>query len=153
MRKHDLISTAFWFLFGLFIVLYAPQFNLGTAGMPGTGLMPFLAGLIVCAFALLSFIQAWLSPAGDTERIWQNIRYPKLITVVMVLIAYTFFFERLGFIICTFAMMYVLMNIVGSMKWSSSLFGALLCALVAYLVFEVWLRAQLPKGILIHLGV
>ena len=153
MRKYDLISTSFWFLIGLFIVLYAPQFDLGSARMPGTGLMPFLAGIVMCVFAAIAFVQAWGSPSVNTERIWHDIAYRKILTVLIVLIAYAAFFEWIGFIVCTFVMMYVLMNHVGSMKWFSSLFGALASALVAYLVFEIWLQAQLPKGILGNIGV
>lgn len=153
MRKYDLISTSFWFVIGLSIALYAPQFDLGTASMPGTGLMPCLAGIVMCFFAAISFVQALGSPSGNTERIWHDVAYPKILAVLIVLIAYAAFFEWIGFIVCTFVMMYVLMNFVGSMKWFPSLFGALVSALVAYFVFEIWLQAQLPKGILSNIGV
>jgi putative tricarboxylic transport membrane protein len=152
MKKHDLISSAFWFLIGLFIVLYAPEFDLGTLSMPGAGLMPFFSGIVICVFAVISFFQAWFGLPKDAEPVWHDIAYGKIIAVLAILIAYTCFFEWLGFIVCTFVMMYVLMNYVGSMKWPASFGGALISALVAYLVFEIWLQAQLPRGVLIYVG-
>ena len=147
MRRHDLISSTIWFLTGLFILLYAPQFDLGTASMPGPGLMSFLAGILICIFSALTFMEAYFNKKGKTEMLWGNIQFRKLIFVSLSLLIYTFFLDIIGFLICTFFLIFFLIYFVGSESWLKSLLGAGLTSILSYLLFDTWLKAQLPKGI------
>jgi putative tricarboxylic transport membrane protein len=148
MRRHDLISSTIWFCTGLFITLYAPQFDLGTASMPGSGFMPFLAGIFICIFSALTFLQAHFDKEGKTEKLWENIRFRKLIFVVSGLLIYTFFLDIVGFLICTFLLILFFIHFVGSENWLISIVGAVLTSILSYLLFDTWLQANLPKGIL-----
>ena len=147
MRRHDLISSTIWFFTGLFILLYAPQFDLGTASMPGPGLMSFLAGILICIFSALTFMEAYFNKKGKTEMLWGNIQFRKLIFVSLSLLIYTFFLDIIGFLICTFFLIFFLIYFVGSESWLKSILGAGLTSFLSYLLFDVWLKAQLPKGI------
>jgi len=147
MRRHDLISSTLWFCTGLFITLYAPQFDLGTASMPGSGFMPFLAGIFICIFSALTFLQAHFDKEGKTEKLWENIQFRKLIFVSLSLLIYTFFLDIVGFLICTFFLIFFLIHFVGSENWLRSVLGAVLTSILSYLLFDTWLKAQLPKGI------
>ncbi len=147
MRRHDLLSSTLWFCTGLFITLYAPQFDLGTASMPGSGFMPFLAGIFICIFSALTFIQASFKKGGETEKLWKNIQFRKLIFVVLGLLVYTFFLDIVGFLICTFLLILFFIHFVGSENWLRSILGAVLTSILSYLLFDTWLQANLPKGI------
>ncbi len=148
MRKHDLISSTVWFCTGLFIVLYAPQFDLGTASAPGTGFMPFLAGIIMCVFSAVAFGQAYLTRDRKNEKIWENVQFHKLMFVALALFIYTFFLDSVGFLVCTFLLILFLIRFVGSEKWPKSIAGAILTSALCYLLFDKWLQANLPRGIL-----
>ncbi len=148
MRRHDLISSTVWFFAGLFIMLYAPQFDLGTASAPGTGFMPFLAGILMCIFSAVTFIQAYLIHDRNSEKLWENVQFHKLIFVALALFIYTFFLDSVGFLICTFLLILFLIRFVGSEKWSKSIAGAILTSALCYLLFDKWLQANLPRGIL-----
>ena len=148
MRKHDLISSTVWFCAGLFITLYAPQFDLGTASAPGTGFMPFLAGIIMCVFSAATFGQAYFNQNRNSEKIWDGVQFHKLIFVALGLFIYTFFLDMVGFLICTFLLILFLIRFVGSEKWPKSIAGAILTSALCYLLFDKWLQANLPRGIL-----
>lgn len=148
MRRHDLISSTVWFCAGLLIILYSPQFDMGTASTPGPGFMPFLAGILMSSFSILTFLKAYLDRSGKIEKIWMNIQYPKLIFVLLVLLIYTILLERVGFIVCTFFLILFLIRFIGPQTWVTSILGAGIASILSYFLFEIWLKAQLPKGIL-----
>lgn len=148
MRRHDFISSTIWFCTGLFITLYAPQFDLGTASMPGSGFMPFLAGILMCIFSAVTFGQAYFNQDRKSEKLWENIQLQKLIFVALGLFIYTFFLDVVGFLICTFLLILFFIRFVGSENWLKSIVGAILTSILCYLLFDKWLQANLPRGIL-----
>lgn len=148
MRRHDLISSTIWFCAGLFVILYAPQFDLGTASMPGTGFMPFLAGILMCIFSAITFGQAYFNKGGTTQKLWGNIQFRKLIFVLLSLLVYTFFLDIIGFLICTFLLIFFFIHFVGSEGWLKSVIAAGLTSILSHFLFDTWLQANLPKGIL-----
>ncbi len=147
MRRHDLLSSTVWFCTGLFIMLYAPQFDLGTASEPGSGFMPFLAGILMCIFSAVTFGQAYFNQDRKSEKLWENIQLQKLIFVALGLLIYTFFLNIVGFLICTFLLILFFIRFVGSENWLKSIVGAILTSIFCYLLFDKWLQANLPRGI------
>ncbi len=148
MRRHDLISSTIFFCFGLSIALYSPHFDLGTLSSPGAGFMPFLSGLIICGFASVTFFLALFDKSARVEKIWADVHFGKLIFLNLTVIAYALLIEPLGFIICTFFLILLLMRYTGLQTWTRSVLGAVLSSVLSYLLFDIWLEVQLPKGIL-----
>ncbi len=147
MRRHDLISSTIFFCFGLFIVLFAPQFDLGVPSSPGPGFMPFLTGLIICSFSITIFFRAFFDKSTEIEKIWAGVRFGKLISLNLMLIAYAFLINPLGYIICSFFLILFLMRYIGLQNWKRSIFGGGLSSILSYLLFDTWLKVQLPTGI------
>ncbi len=147
MRRHDLISSMVLFAIGLFIIFYAPQFGLGSLSVPGPGFMPFLSGIVICGFSIITFLRAFLSKSAGVEKIWANVKLKEIILTLAMLIVYTLFLKRLGFIICTFFLILILVRLAASRSWLSSIFIGGLSSILSYLLFETLLRAQLPRGI------
>ena len=148
MRRHDLLSSTVWFCAGLFITLYAPQFDLGIASAPGPGFMPFLAGILMCVFSAITFGQAYFNRDPKSERLWENIQLQKIIFVGLGLLIYTFFLDIVGFLICTFLLILFFIRFVGSENWLKSIVGGILTSIFCYLLFDKWLQTNLPRGIL-----
>ena len=147
MKRHDLISSSIFFGFGVFILLYAPEFGLGSLPSPGSGFMPFLSGLVICGFTAITFFQALRKKSTPAEGIWDKVNFGKLIGVMLILCAYAVLLKLIGFIICTFLLILMLMRYVGFEPWFKSILGAGSSSILTYLLFETWLRAQLPRGI------
>jgi hypothetical protein len=110
--------------------------------------MPFLSGLVICFFSVITFLSAFLSKSTDVEKIWAGVKFRKLIFVILTMIVYTLLLRKMGFIISTFFLILMLGRYTGSRSWFVSILFGGLSAILSYLLFEVWLKAQLPKGIL-----
>jgi putative tricarboxylic transport membrane protein len=148
MRRYDLINSSLCFFFGLSIVLYAPEFDLGSLRAPGSGFMPFLSGLLICGFSAMTFLQSLLDKSTEVEKVWAGVRFQKLIFVVLLLLLYGVLIKPLGFIVCSFLLMLIIIHYVGSQTWLASLLVSIFSSVGSYVLFEVWLSVPLPRGIL-----
>ena len=101
--------------------VHAPRFKLGTASEPGSGLMPFVSGVVICVSSTITFIISVVNTSGSTKKVWENIHIRKLLFVFIVLLLYAFMMERIGFILCTFAMVLLLVRFVDPQSWLKSL--------------------------------
>jgi putative tricarboxylic transport membrane protein len=147
MRKYDLLSSAIWFSMGLFIVLYALQFDLGNLSEPGSGFMPFLAGVLMCIFSGITFFRAFLEKPGNIEKLWGDVKFRRVIFVILALVIFALLLEKIGFLLCTFFLIFVLIYSSKKHTLYFSLIVAGLTATLSYLLLETWLKSQLPRGI------
>jgi len=148
MRKHDLISSAIWFFVSLLILFSAPKLGFGSLSVPGSGFMPFLAGAFICLFSIATFLSALFTKGEEKVVLWGNINYFKLVTVLVLLLVYIFVIDYVGFLVGTFLLILLLMHFLGSLRWLPSLFGAFATTICCYFIFDVWLRTNLPKGVI-----
>ncbi|MBI2357630.1 MAG: tripartite tricarboxylate transporter TctB family protein, partial [Deltaproteobacteria bacterium] len=77
---------------------------------------------------------------------WGN--WGRIFLVALVMFGFTLLLEWLGFLLTTFFFIWFLLKIVERRGWAFSLAVALLVATVSYAVFDLWLKAQLPAGLL-----
>ena len=110
--------------------------------------MPFLAGLIICVFATAIFIQALLDKSSVGEKIWAHLKFRKLVFTILMLTAYAFLIKPIGFLIGTFFLILLLSRYMGYQTWVRSVLLAFSSSILSYLLFEMWLKAQLPRGII-----
>ena len=124
--------------------------KLGTLHNPGSGFIFFWVGVIFVKLSLIILIQAIgrEATAGEMKSLLSEIGWKKIIPVLLALFLYGYVFLFLGFILSTFLLLIFLFKIVEPQKWSIAIIGAILSSLSAYLVFQVWLGSQLPRGML-----
>ena len=146
MRKPDLTSGIFFLLFGIFVISYSPRFDLGTLNRPGSGFMPFLSGLLICTFSILILIQSWFKKSEVVEKVWVEVNFLKIVLAILILTVYGLLINRLGFLVSSFFLILTLMHYIGSSTWRMSLLAAFLVSAIAYLLFGIWLKVPLPKG-------
>jgi putative tricarboxylic transport membrane protein len=77
-----------------------------------------------------------------------EIRWKKWSLTLTGLLAYALLLEFLGFILCTLIFMIFLLAFVERQRWIIILLVTVLTAAASYVVFELCLKAQLPKGFL-----
>ena len=70
----------------------------------------------------------------------------KSLIVMLALLAYTLLLMPLGFLLCTALFVGFLLVVVQPQRWYVVISVAVGTAIGAYGIFEVWLKAQLPKG-------
>jgi hypothetical protein len=146
--NNDQVSAAIWLALGTIICLAALGYDLGTLASPGTGFMPFLAGLAMVLFSAIGLGYGTLRRKQGTgwKPTLRGLRWDKSLLVLTALFTYIFLLPPLGFSLCTALFIGFLLKAVKPQKWSVVVSGSILTALGAYGVFELWLKAQLPKG-------
>ncbi len=150
MKTRDIISSLFWMVLGIGIAVSGYELDLGTLQEPGSGFIFFWVGLIMIGLSLGILIGGLRKTAvpGEFKAGWSNVNWKKIVLVIAALFVYGFIFMPLGFILSTFLLLIFLFKAVEPQKWSVAIFGSLISTLTAYAVFQLWLKSQLPAGIL-----
>ena len=150
MAKGNLISGSFWFLVSVFVGFESFRLGLGTMQHPGPGFLFFWTAIFLGILSLSLLTDAWRSlktdpvGAGSPEKL--NIG--KVIFVLIGLFLYAFLLETLGFILLTFALLLFILGYLEKKGWVYSALVSLLITSASYLLFQTWLKTQLPLGIL-----
>ncbi len=150
MRNTDQSSSLFWLVVAIGIVFLSLKYGVGTFNEPGPGFITFFAGLIL---ALLSLALVLSNFRDQVDRnslwsLWSGLEFGKVLYVLLLLVAYVFLLKPVGFLISTFLLLVLLFRVKGSYRLKTVLLMSLLVTAGSYLVFEIWLKAQFPKGIL-----
>jgi putative tricarboxylic transport membrane protein len=153
MPRKNIYSSILFFLFSVYIAIESYRLGLGKLSMPGPGTFPFIAsaalGIISASLLIRTLFketsrETIADVSDDSEPInWQNI-----VLTLAAMLVYVGIFSWLGFVLSTFGIMIFLVREVGKAPWHVSLLTAASITLASYLLFEVALDAQLPKGIL-----
>ena len=150
MRYKDIFSSLFWMVIGAGLCYGGYELELGTLRDPGSGFIFFWVGLIMVGLSLSIFIRALKEKgkAGEMKLIWSEVQWKKIVSVLVALFLYGYIFQTLGFILSAALLLVFLFKAVEPQRWSVAILGAVVSSLVAYVVFQVWLGSQLPKGLL-----
>ncbi len=118
---------------------------------PGSGFLPFWLSLVLAGLSLLLILNGLRRPTGQDSRIaWPSGRGLGWIAATTVaLLAYPFLVPIIGYILSTFAFIFVLVYLLGSYRWYTSASLSLGLAVGLYLIFQAWLAMELPTGLLI----
>jgi len=144
----------FWVVIGGVVCILAFQHGLGSVRAPGPGFVAFLSGVLVGGIGIVMILSKSISMSrakGTTRGAGLGIpgvSLRRLAYTMMFLIAYAILMNPLGYIISTFLAMFGLFFNWEKKNWLWSLFFSVTTSLISYLVFEVWLHCQLPRGIL-----
>ncbi len=148
MKNNDQRSSVVWLVVGLAIAFFSQKYGLGKLSSPGPGFVPFLSGLAIAGLALVVFLRPWTGGTQDNlKHLWSGKGWPTMLKILGALVLYACFLNSLGFLLVTFLMMVYLFRVIKPMGWKMVLGGAFLTAFGSYAVFELWLQAQLPRGI------
>ena len=120
---------------------------LGSFQRPGPGLYPLLLSLILAFLVLFLLASSGLKKSVIiSENIPTSGKYPKKVFYILgSLLVYAFCFESLGFLFSTF-LFFLLLKPVVEKKWGYVIIGAFLVTFFSYLIFDILLQSQLPKG-------
>lgn len=149
MKRYDQISGLVWLFFAVYICIASFQSPLGSWRDPGPGFVPLISGIVLGGLSFLCYVRARLSKSEEARESWYpKEKWKKLISVLAALFAYAIFFEILGFLLATFLLLIFLFRGIEPQRWVVAIGGSALASFLSYAIFELWLRTQLPKGVL-----
>jgi hypothetical protein len=151
MRRKEAIGSSFWIGVGLFFCVGALRYGLFDEGVPGPGLLPSIGGIALISLGIGVLIPALKkgtkTKSAEKGFLPEKDSFRKLFLAVAALGAYGMALEYTGFLITTFLFMIFLLRFIEPQKWTVVLATSLLTAASSYLLFQFFLKVQLPKGI------
>jgi len=150
MSKADRISGSFWFIFSLIVSIESYRLGLGTLHQPGPGFLFFWTSIALGIMSLVILIRAVEKKrAREPEvSIFEKQNKTKIVFVLISLFLYALLMEKVGFILVTLLLFIFLLGVIEKKRWLFTIFASIAVTVVAYLIFEIWLKSQLPKGLL-----
>jgi putative tricarboxylic transport membrane protein len=150
MKKLDLISSVLWMGLAFCLIIWGYGLELGTLSEPDSGFLIFWAGILMFGLsgAVLLITLRQKKTMSEEKPLWTGSGWIKVVWVTISLGLYAYLLVPLGFLVSTFLLFLVLFKSSKSLKWLTAIWVSALMVIVTYLVFDVWLGSQLPKGIL-----
>jgi putative tricarboxylic transport membrane protein len=154
VKKYPLYITLVWAGLGFFVSIYAYKLGLGKVSVPGAGFFPFWLGIVIACLAFYKLITEFLIHAAEREAKKEGVSSEtekpsgivKLAFIAVVLFAYAFVLEPLGYIITTFLAMILLLRFAGFTRWILIVVYSVIIVGVSYLMFH-YLGVMLPPGV------
>ena len=150
MQKRDRWSSLALFLFGTLIWVESLKLGLGRMAAPGPGFLPLLAGVALCLFSIGTFVVAGNSKGSIPKANGKFFFYEgskKIVSLVFLsLICFNCLWELIGFSLTSFIFLGFLFWVVGKRNWKVSLMSSAIISFLAYVLFQLFLEAQLPTG-------
>lgn len=146
--NNDQVSSGIWLLVSLIICMASLQYRVGTLTSPGSGFLPLLSGLAMGLFAAIGFFDATLQKRKGVK--WHNflngLNWKKALIILVTLFSYAWLVDLIGFILCALLFIGFLLRVIDPQRWSLVIGWSVSFTVASYLVFEVLLKAQMPKG-------
>ncbi len=145
------LGSLFWLAMGLISIYGSLLLGLGNMREPGSGFLSFLAGCFICIMAVVvlgqSFIQGQEGRA-KLASLWEGVNWRRPMIITVLVLGFVLFLEKLGFILSSFLLLFILLKSVEKFSWSKAILIPVLTMGCTYLIFDFFLKATLPKGFL-----
>jgi hypothetical protein len=148
MKRRDLYSSLFFLALGIGVCIGGWDLGIGQAGAPGSGFLPFSAGLLLAGLSIALFSGSIRADEKDgfPFQLGQSIgKGRQIIMTLLSLGLYAFLMNFIGFLFSTFLFMLFIMRFVGRQGWMKSLITAILVSATSHFIFAVFLDIQLPE--------
>lgn len=148
MDKRDILSSVVWFTVSAFAMFSAIRLGVGDFHNPGSGFLPFFAGLFLLIFTLVMLVKSFLSGQAQIalSSHWKGLIWWKPVAVTAAVIIYILVMPKAGYLIATFFLMTVLFGI-GGVRLKTLLIWSVASVAVSYFIFYKFLKVPLPPGL------
>ena len=149
MKTFDTQAGAVFLIVALLACFESYRLELGTPSAPLPGFFPFLISVILAvlsAFCIANSYRREKKEKAGKERTSRNGGGLKISLFIFVLLVYTFFLEKIGFLVSTALLLFFMLR-QGGTRWVPSLVLSLAVALLSYFIFNKLLGTNLPAGL------
>jgi len=148
--KQDKISSILGLLFAIYIFRQSSLIDIGSLHQPGPGFFMLIAAILLAVCSIIVLLQSFRVKSSEQDGLKAAEKGQDWLIggVLAALIVYALIFEWLGFILSTFSLVLVLIVILEPKSWWKMLLTAGLTSAGTYVIFNLFLKAGLPEGIL-----
>jgi putative tricarboxylic transport membrane protein len=144
MSKRDIGVAALTLIFGAAVAYESAKLPFGTVHSPGQGFFPWWTSAVIFLLALLLLFKALVSRSSLVRK--SSGRVARVAALLVILAAYSFLLEPLGYPLCTFLLVLFMLRAIDTQRWAVALGMAAITSVGSYVVFAVWLSIPLPRG-------
>lgn len=151
MNSRNRISSIFCFFLGLTVLIKGMRLGLKVDQEMGAGFFPLVAGGILTLLSFILFVQSLMDHGtqGHKEPFWVTPSgWKRVFLTLFATAAYPLLIGHLGFILSTLFLLFFFFKVIARLKWWAVGVGGSVATMCAYLIFEIWLKANLPQGLL-----
>jgi putative tricarboxylic transport membrane protein len=141
----ELFFTFLLMILAIVIIIVSLGYGFGTLRKPGPGLYPFFIGLLILFFSIALLILGLKSKSS--EPLFTKSGLKTFLLMVITFCLWIITMPILGYVLTTFAVTYAFCKIMKLEGWLKPLALSIATALFIYLLFDVWLYIDLPRGI------
>ncbi len=149
--NREKITGIFLFGLGLAIFLKSLAYPLGTLRRPGGGLFPLIASLFLMVLSTILAVQAFrgreVDASARTPFFPEKESPRKILLGFASLLGYRYLLPVIGFGPSTAVFIFFLSRFLGKYGWGASFFFSAVTGIVAYYLFQVWLKVPMPRPI------
>lgn len=119
----------------------------GFEALSAPGAIPMATTFAMVVTALVVLVKTLRAPAVEGETFFRDILPPRVILIVVMLVAYAFALKPLGFLPTSAIFLIAAIRLLGRRTWVFSIGIGLLSLLGIYLVFRIVFSVLMPAGI------
>ena len=135
----DIIGGLFLTALGLFFVIYAQRYNMGTLNRMGPAYFPVVLGALMAVLGLLVAIPAWFRAGSGPEVSWKT-----LFIVIGSIVVFASTLQVLGLIFATMLTVVAASLADNEITWPGRAMLAVAVAPIIYVVFILGLSMTIP---------
>jgi Tripartite tricarboxylate transporter TctB family len=152
-RVVDAVVAACVLAFGALVLFGSRALGSGwTSDGPGPGYFPFYIGVLLCVSAAGIFYQAVFGKEQDKSAFVDKEQLSRVLQVLIPALVYVGAIQAIGIYVASAVYIALFMVILGKFSWVKSVAAALVINVVFFMMFEVWFKVPLFKGMLNPLG-
>jgi hypothetical protein len=136
-------------LLGLVVLFGSRKLGSGwTTDGPGPGYFPFYIGIILCISGAGVLYQALFGKARDTAIFVDSEQLRRVLIVLLPALVYVGCIALVGIYVASAVYIAGFMIVLGKYPRARSIVAALVIVALFFMMFEVWFKVPLAKGIL-----
>jgi hypothetical protein len=153
VNKAEVTAAGVVLAIGIAFLAGSLAFTFLSTGTPGPGFLPLIISIGIIASGVTLLVGAVRGMRIVEKPSWPSLAGWWHVGLMLVAMAVAFLFlEELGFLVATTLFMAAMIYALGERSWRMLLTVPPLSALALYVVFAVWLRVPLPKGLITFIG-
>lgn len=131
---------------GIVIMILSSSYGVGSLSRPGPGIYPFVVGLFILPLSLALFISSL--KGGKKGSILSGREIGTFVAFIATCAFWILAMPLLGYTLVTLMAVFFLSKIMKLEGWFKPLLLSAGTALFIYLLFDIWLYVDLPRGFL-----
>jgi putative tricarboxylic transport membrane protein len=146
MKWLNRISIIVLIGFSILIGFQSIKLGMGNLSKMGPGFMPLIVSILLFSLSMLILIGEKKGSEEEIPTGEKNVLKP--LGLIIVLFAYMFLLDVVGYLTVTFCLMFCMFVMSNPKKWHLHIGIAAIVAVLSFVLFDKLLQLRLPTGIL-----